>query len=611
MMGGVNMKKYNDIIEKALKKENLDFEASSFHELVTELNIYHEELAFQTNELKYSNDKLHTQMKVNEVLFNSDVSANIGLDQTFNVILTNATADSWLGCDFKGRPIQEMFSPEQQEEVHLFLLKLKRDSKATISGLKISNKQEDKIIFISGRKEIIEEKIYFYFVCLDITKEHRQQEKIEYLAYYDQLTGTLNEDYLLKILEKRTGEKGENKYAVMLLNCRNFKSINKIYGYSYGNELLKEAANKIKSIAQTSDSVLRYNAERFILIMDDYKNTEEVRKLAQCALDLLQKPFSYQNQTVKPDVEIAILEADTSIATPDEIIQNLLMTLSYLDKSPQEHIKFYTEDMLMNKKREELVIEALNSVIKGDTSHSFYLEFQPKIDLMKNRVMGFEALARLNIESVGQISPIEFIKIAEKEFMIHELGKVIYSKGFEFLNQLKKENLNDLVVAINVSGNELLRDDFISNIKDSFNYNKIKPDLLEIELTESILIDDFNLINTKFNELKAMGILISIDDFGTGFSSLSRLQDLNVDFIKIDKLFIDKIGQGSEENIIIDEIISMCQKMKLKVIAEGVEEKSQVDYLTKHGCDIIQGYYYSKPLPAKKAIEFIKSYNLK
>lgn len=212
-------------------------------------------------------------------------------------------------------------------------------------------------------------------------------------------------------------------------------------------------------------------------------------------------------------------------------------------------------------------------------------------------------------KELGQVSPFEFIAIAEEKLLIYDLGNRILLLTIDFMNHLRKQGYEDVGIAVNISGIQLLREEFLESVRHYIKRIDNNNLSLEFEITESVLIDEFDIINEKLEEIKKMGISISLDDFGTGFSSFSRLRELNIDAVKIDKYFIDKISHNNEDNIITADIISMSHKIGLTVVAEGVEEMRQKEYLKEHGCDIIQGYLLSKPLPQNKAIEFLTHYN--
>ena len=262
--------------------------------------------------------------------------------------------------------------------------------------------------------------------------------------------------------------------------------------------------------------------------------------------------------------------------------------------------------MEIQAQRQDTIEKAIKSLIQGKDDNTLFLEFQPKLNLKTNRIIGFEALARMNIPKLGEISPGEFISLAEKRMLMYDLGNLIMLKAFDFLILLRGSGFDDISLAVNISSIQILRNEFTEYVKEIVSSTGISIESLEFEITESVLIDNFDLMNETLKEIKEFGISISLDDFGTGFSSFARLRDLNIDSIKIDKYFVDKISLTEEAGLISADIISMAHKIGLTVVAEGVENETQREYLAKSDCDLIQGYLISRPLSAGEAIKLLK-----
>ena len=259
--------------------------------------------------------------------------------------------------------------------------------------------------------------------------------------------------------------------------------------------------------------------------------------------------------------------------------------------------------------REELIEKALIAIIGGEFKDFFHMVHQPLFDIKSNKIIGFESLARMTIQDIGPVPPLEFIGLAEKRNLIFPLGNVILKKVSEFLYLLKSLDYNNIYVGINISGLQLLRDGFFDVVKGTIGLSRENWNRLVFEITETMLVDNFELANEKLAELKSMGSLVALDDFGTGYSSLTELRNLNIDIIKMDRSFVGRIEQYGEDTLITQDIITMSHKLSLKVVAEGVENERQMNYLKNHGCDIIQGFYLSKPLVESDAIDFLKLYN--
>lgn len=428
------------------------------------------------------------------------------------------------------------------------------------------------------------------------------------IAYYDELTGLRNSKYLTEYLNQVMRNPYRKNKAVLLLNFVNFKILNITYGFLYGDEILKQIAFKIRSLLDSEDLFFRFDGDRFIVVLDDYAGQQELRAFADKLMQILENPIMEGTDSQYVDIQIAIVELKDRHTSTDKILQDAILTLSSIKDSSASQLAFFNEDMEKRLLRQDKIVKVLWEVLGGKDTKSFYLEFQPKLDLMKNKVIGFEALARLRIEDLGQIAPDEFIALAEEKLLIYDLGNHILLLACEFLERLQTEGFHETSIAVNISGMQLLREDFVENLRQKcFLSEKIRKSL-EFEITESVLFDHFSQINENLEEIKKMGITISLDDFGTGFSSFSRLAELNIDAVKIDKSFIGKISHKAEKNLIIADVISMAHKIGLSVVAEGVEDERQKAYLQKYGCDIIQGYLLSKPLAEEDAINFLRCY---
>ncbi|MCR3956129.1 MAG: EAL domain-containing protein [Gudongella sp.] len=296
--------------------------------------------------------------------------------------------------------------------------------------------------------------------------------------------------------------------------------------------------------------------------------------------------------------------------TVDKLLQDATLALSHMDSGRSGSIHFYEDSMEETVIREDRIEKSLRTIIYSGGNDNFYLCYQPKLDLTTKRITGFEALARLKLEDLGFVSPLEFIDIAERRQLIYDLGRIILKESCEFISGAHAMGFDDIGVSINISGIQLLRKEFVEDVSELAKQFEMDLGCLEFEITESVLLENYEIINHKLKQLKDMGIKISIDDFGTGFSSLARLKELNIDIVKIDKYFIDAVAEKDKDSLITADIISMSHKLGLKVVAEGVENREQLYYLEKNNCDIVQGYLISKPLRKQEAIEKLEESKL-
>ncbi|NCC58768.1 MAG: EAL domain-containing protein, partial [Synergistales bacterium] len=268
---------------------------------------------------------------------------------------------------------------------------------------------------------------------------------------------------------------------------------------------------------------------------------------------------------------------------------------------------FYDVEMEREILREQKIKHELARVAAGDENNGLFLQYQPILDLKSNRVCGFEALARLNSEQLGLVSPMEFIPIAEQAKLIVPIGRNVFLQAFRFLKKLEKEGFDTVNVSVNVSAIQVLRDNFTVDLIEMIREAEVCPENIGIEITESVFSMDYQGINRVLGSLRDSGLHIAIDDFGTGYSSLARERELNVDCLKIDKFFVDKLLTLSPEDAITADIISMAHRLGHCVVAEGVEHEEQKEYLLGNGCDKIQGFLVARPLDEEAALELIRS----
>ena len=467
-------------------------------------------------------------------------------------------------------------------------------------------------LFYDDIKNIIIQRFVEFFLILTVVGiilyyAYRKNKMNVRTAYYDRLTGLPNKEYLQEYLEDIIKNQKKSKKAVLLLNCANFKTLNMTYGFVYGDEILRQISRRVKEMTDPEHMFFRFNADRFVLAVEGYRDSKELADIAEKLVEIFKDPFEGIAKHEYIGLEISIYEIENQDISADKVLRDASLALSNIEHIKDEKIVFYKKYMEENLKREDIIEKALRKIISGECEDIFYLEFQPKLDIKNEIINGFEALARMKLPDTGMISPVEFIATAERKLLIYDLGRLILKKSCEFLNRLDEIGFDNISIAVNISAMQLLRDDFVDDVRKTVDSVGADLNLLEFEITESVLIENFELINQKLEDVKNMGITVSLDDFGTGFSSFARLRDLNIDIVKIDKQFIDNISVKKESNLISEDIISMVHKVGLEVVAEGVETDIQMQYLKKHDCDIIQGYLVSRPLAEDRAIEFLES----
>lgn len=476
------------------------------------------------------------------------------------------------------------------------------------------------VLYISWSTNVVEEEIknlvleslmqfliVFIFMIGVLYYAYRKNKSNIEIAYYDKLTGLPNEAYLVEYLDELLEELDEKK-AIILINTRNFKALNMTYGFTFGNQVIVQIAHKLRSTLGKGDMLFRFNADRFILVVNSYGTRSELVEISERIMEVFGNESLVTSDNQYINIEFGVVEIPDNDITVDKLLQDATLALSHLDNTANGSIRFYEDIMEDAVRREDMIEKSLRSIIISGGNDSFYLCYQPKMDVRGKKIIGYEALARLQLEDMGNVSPLEFIDIAEKKQLIYDLGKLTLHKSCEFIKMTHDKGFKDISVSVNISGIQLLRKEFVDEVGKIARMHEVDPRFLEFEITESVLLDNYDIINQRLRQIKDMGIVVSIDDFGTGYSSLSRLREMNIDIVKIDKYFIDGIVEKDEDSLITADIISMSHKLGLKVVAEGVENKEQVEYLEKHNCDIVQGYYIARPLREQDAIDKLENF---
>jgi PAS domain S-box-containing protein len=444
-------------------------------------------------------------------------------------------------------------------------------------------------------------------IILDISDRKIVESELLYHNEHDQWTGLYNRRYFEKILKQDLTIKSTIKRAIISVNLGTVHTLSTRYGYHYGIDLIKGISKALKMLCSDTYQLFSTHEYRFVYYVKGYRDKSELVSFGKEIYHILESLLTFE----RIGWGIGIIEINKDNKRNIELLlKNLLIASerAIIDFEKDIEYYFFDKELETTIERDDRLIQNLSQIAGGIDAERLFLHFQPIIDLKTNKICGFESLSRLNIDSMGLIPPLEFIPLAEKTKLIIPLGKNIIKQSLQFLHQMQSITDEKPYISINISIIQLLSKDFIHTLLFEIHEAKVKPHDIVLEITESTFASEFQDVNKILSDLKELGIRIALDDFGTGYSSLSRERELNVNYLKIDKFFIDKLLSLKEEETITADIISMAHKLGHEVIAEGVEHETQRAYLEKHGCDHIQGYLISKPLEPSKAIEFIKHY---
>jgi len=448
-------------------------------------------------------------------------------------------------------------------------------------------------------------------ICIiqDISERKQIEMERKYISEHDRWTGLYNRDYLVSLLENDTKLKKNSKKALIGIDLSMVQLLTVNYGFQYTQNLIKKAAEALSQHCTDNRLLFHTRENRFAFYLFDYQDKNELVNFSYVIAETLESLLV--TERIGGGIGIIEIEPNQNEVDVELLLRRLLITAerTFNLSGKDFEICFYDEEVEALVNRERDIVEALNVVAADDYANDdLFLQYQPIIDLHTNTIWGFEALARLRTEKLGPVSPAEFIPIAEKTKLILPIGEKVIAKAFRFINRLKEHGHNEISVSINISAMQLLHPDFPSRLFEWMNLMQINPYNIGIEITESVFASDFEHINNILEILGNAGLHIAIDDFGIGYSSLTRVNELRVDCIKIDKHFLDKLLNTDLNKAITSDIISMSHKMGHYTVAEGVEHDIQMQYLKEHGCDRVQGYLISKPLDEEDAIRFLETY---
>ena len=432
--------------------------------------------------------------------------------------------------------------------------------------------------------------------------------KIHKQAHYDDLTGLTNKALFHDRLEQaiHNAERKDEVLAILFIDLDNFKYVNDSMGHSVGDKLLKIIGNKLIESTRKSDTVSRWGGDEFTILLPNIKRLTGIYKLCDRILNTHLNNIIIEGQELHITASIGVALFPQDGTTPDVLIKNADAAMYKSKDLGKNQFHLYKPDM------NEEVMERLNvetNLFRAIKNEEFQIVYQPQLSLKSNKIVGFEALVRWNKPDMGVLAPYKFIPIAEETNLIIPLGEWIIKKVCEQAKQWHDKGY-PLNAGINISAKQFNQDKLIDVIQSTINNTGIKPELIELELTESIIMKNVERTLKICTELKKMGINISVDDFGTGYSSLSYLKDFPIDKLKIDQSFISNLGDHDGDDAkIANLVIDLGHKLGLDVVAEGVETQNQIDFLRKYACDEIQGFILSKPLEINEFEKLVKEHS--
>jgi len=443
--------------------------------------------------------------------------------------------------------------------------------------------------------------IGIYGVARDITEKKRLDEMVNFHLYHDTLTELPNRALFSDRIDFAISQVNQNnrKIAIMLLDMDRFKVINDSLGYIAGDKLIQEISKRLQDCIRLSDTLARVGGDEFNLMLPNIKSQEDVLKLIRKISHALESAFSIEDNEIYITFSIgtAIYPEDGEDA--ETLIKHADMAMYNIKAKGKNGHNFYS-DLSDTSFQHHLSIE--NGIRTAIQEDQFEVYFQPQYDVKEEKINGVEALIRWNHPQKGLITPNDFIPLAEETGLINDIGEWMLNASCQILQQWVKSNpaLSAIKLAVNISASQIGMDNFVDFILSTLKEYGLKGEQLELEITENVLVQDMEMVVSKLKLLAGHGICFAVDDFGMGYSSLSYLQTLPLNNLKIDRTFISTIQSPGDKNTIITAIVAMAKELGMHIVAEGVETQVQLDYVKAIGCPTVQGYWYGRPMPTSE-----------
>ncbi|BCB26742.1 hypothetical protein SKTS_16280 [Sulfurimicrobium lacus] len=535
--------------------------------------------------------------------------AIVALDGTFSKV--NQALCQILGyerAELKKLRFQDITHPD---DLDADLANIKRLLDGEIGAFQMEKRyirSDDQIVWVQVTGSIVRDAkntpLHFLAQVENITDRKKVEAQIEFLAYHDALTKLPNRLLARDHLEMAIAytERAGTKTAVLFLDLDNFKTINDSFGHAIGDELLIAVAERLRECTHETDTISRQGGDEFLIVLSDVPDAEAITLFAEKILERLEETFIIGGNEIATSLSVGIAVYPDDSKDIDTLLKFADRAMYHAKGAGRNAFRFYTEQMNVDAVAHQHIRVGLRRALEhGELA----LHYQPQISLSSGAVIGAEALIRWNHPELGLLLPATFLPTAEESGLIVPMGDWVLQEACRQAVEWLEAGLPEFVMAVNISAMQFTRGDLEQSVLRALADSGLPPALLELELTESILIQDTEKVLETVQRLKSHGLMLSIDDFGTGYSSLSYLKRFNVDKLKIDRSFICDMINNPNDATIVRAIIQMARNLNLKTIAEGVEDEHLLSFLRLQYCDEGQGYYFSRPLPADEFARYV------
>ena len=555
------------------------------------------------------NRQLDQETALNQTIIRSSPFAIYTRDRQGVVTAWNPAAEQlfgWRADEVMGRPLPSVPATKQRETAELRERVLGGEA---IIGLEVQRQKADGTLFdlsttLAPLRDAGGEVNGYLAIADDITARKKAERQVEFLAYRDVLTGLPNR----LLLQDRFGqamahaERMHNKLALLFLDLDGFKTINDSLGHAVGDALLQDIAVRLGTCVRETDTLSRQGGDEFLIVLSDLAGTEDIVPVLLKIRERLQEPFLIDGHELATSASIGVALYPDDGRDFDTLLQKADTAMYRAKDAGRNHYRFFDEQMNVEAV-EHLRIK--NGLRRALAQKEFELHYQPQYDLKSGRIVGAEALLRWSHPEDGMVPPARFIPVAEDSGIIVPLGEWVIREACRQAMAWRAQGLPPLVMAVNLSAVQFRRGEMQQTIERALRDTGFDPRLLELELTESIMIHDAEAVLATVRQLKQLGLKLSIDDFGTGYSSLSYLKRFDVDKLKIDQGFVRDLARNPDDAAIVRAIIQMAASLGLQTIAEGVEDAAALALLRRFGCDEAQGYHFARPMTAQALADLL------
>lgn len=550
-------------------------------------------LESQTTEIKNYIDRLLKTNTIGLVMFYKDII--IDCDAEFAHIFGYTTSE------LKGKALTTILEKENRETV----LKINYndcEEPYIVTGIRKNGEtfyaRFTQQLFIESKRNIRIASVK------NVTEKVEAEKRIEFMANYDVLTDLPNRNFFFRVLKDaiKEAEHTDEQLAVHFINLDYFKEINETFGYEVGDKLLKMCGDKFKKYLHTNTFIARMSGDEFLILQRALTKKEEAIDLVKKILSDFKHPIEIDGHDIFTSLSIGISLYPLNGLTADDLVKRADSAMYIIKGKNRNHYNFFESAI---SKEFRTMIKMETELRKALTNNQLELHYQPQKNLKSGQVIGVEALLRWNHPMKGNIPPMDFIPLAEKTGLIVEIGDWVLRKACQQNKAWQDKGYQPVIVSVNLSARQFHQKDVVDKIQSILTETGLKPQYLELEITESMAMTNEKFILQTMNRLRNLGVLVSIDDFGTGYSSLKSLSLFPVTKLKIDKMFMAEDQKHNQA--IVRSIIKMSHSLNMKVIAEGVETAKQLNFLKQENCDEMQGFYFSKPLPPEQLTKFLRS----